>query len=139
MAAIPVAAQSYNAKVSKDSVAILTTRLDLLKANIKLLELKVKEADEEADVENLRFKLLEANDKAKESAAKRNDQLKKETLDTKALEKLNKAIKNGADDAQKANDRFNKQIAKVEDIRTQIQGEERKLGYKKPQIVYDYK
>jgi LPS O-antigen subunit length determinant protein (WzzB/FepE family) len=139
IAAVPAMAQSYSAKVSKDSVGILTNRVEVLKTSIKLLELKIKEADEEAEVEKLRLKLLEANDKSKESASKKNDQFKKETLDAKTLEKLGKAAKNDAGDAQKANDKFSKQIAKVEDIRTQIQGEERKLGYKKPQIIYDYK
>jgi LPS O-antigen subunit length determinant protein (WzzB/FepE family) len=139
IATVPAMAQSYSAKVSKDSVGILTNRVEVLKTSIKLLELKIKEADEEAEVEKLRLKLLEANDKSKESASKKNDQFKKETLDAKTLEKLGKAAKNDAGDAQKANDKFSKQIAKVEDIRTQIQGEERKLGYKKPQIIYDYK
>lgn len=136
---VPALAQSYNARVSKDSVGILTNRIEVLKASIKLYELKIKEAEEEAEVEKLRLKLLDANDRSKESASRKNDQFKKETLDSKTLEKLSKVAKNDADDAQKANDKFTKQIARVEDIRTQIQGEERKLTYKKPQIFYDYK
>ena len=36
---------------------------------MKVQELKLKEAEEEADVEKLRVKLLEANDNAKESTS----------------------------------------------------------------------
>ena len=140
-ASIPAIAQTYNPKVSKDSLSILTNRVDVLKMNIKVLELKIKESEEETDVEKLRLKLLEANGNAKSSSESHSANINKSgsMIDQKAAEKLAKRAKSDADDAQKALERYNKQIAKVEDIRTQIQGEERKLGYKKPHIVYDYK
>lgn len=138
---IPAMAQTYNPKVSKDSLGILNTRVEVLKMNMKVLELKIKEAEEEADVEKLRLKLLEANGNAKASSENHSGNINKSgsVVDQKAAEKLSKKAKSDADDAQKALERYNKQIAKVEDIRTQIQGEERKLGYKKPIVVYDYK
>lgn len=135
-------AQTYTPKVSKDSLGILAARLDALKASAKVQELKIKEAQEEEEVEKLRIKLLEANGNAKASASQNNDvseKLKTVNVDAKTLEKAAKKAKNDTADAQKALERFNKQIQKVEDIRTQIQGEERKLTYKKPFIIYDYK
>ena len=140
-ASIPAMAQTYNAKVSKDSLGVLNTRVEVLKMSMKVLELKIKEAEEEADVEKLRLKLLEANGNAKASSEKHSENINKSgtMVDQKAAEKLTKKAKGDADDAQKALERYNKQIVKVEDIRTQIQGEERKLGYKKPQIIFDYK
>ncbi|GGI22271.1 hypothetical protein [Pedobacter mendelii] len=143
VAAAPVIAQTYMSRVSKDSVSILSTRVEVLKAGIKLLELKINEAKEEEEVEKLRLKLLEANGYAKSSAEQvsnsNNKTISGSSIDLKAMEKLSKKAKISSDDAQKALDRFNKQISRVEDIRTEIQGEERKLGYKKPKIVYDYK
>jgi septal ring factor EnvC (AmiA/AmiB activator) len=85
---------------------------------------------------------LEANANAKSSAAQNSslsEKLKTADIDSKTMEKAAKRTKNDTADAQKALERYNKQIQKVEDIRTQIQGEERKLTYKKPLIVYDYK
>ncbi|RDC57445.1 hypothetical protein DU508_09840 [Pedobacter chinensis] len=138
---IPAVAQTYHPKVSKDSLNILTNRVEVLKMNIKVLELKIKEAGEEADVEKLRLKLLEANGNAKVSSENHSGNINKSGLivDQKAAEKLAKKAKSDTEDAKKALERYNKQVAKVEDIRTQIQGEERKLSYKKPQVVYDYK
>ncbi|RZL50660.1 MAG: hypothetical protein EOP00_03305 [Pedobacter sp.] len=135
-------AQEYKPKVSKDSLAILNARLESLKASTKIQELKIKEAEEEADVEKLRLKLLEANDLAKTSAAQHSEVSEKAkggSFDAKAAEKSAKKAKTDSADAVKALERFNKQIAKVEDLRTQIQGEERKLTYKKPLIIYQYK
>ncbi|RZL38245.1 MAG: hypothetical protein EOO96_03350 [Pedobacter sp.] len=140
--ATAVKAQTYAPKVTKDSAAVLKARLESLKASTKVQELKIKEAEEEEEVEKLRIKLLEANGNAKASASQNNDvseKLKTSNVDAKALEKVAKKAKNDTADAQKALERFNKQIAKVEDIRTQIQGEERKLTYKKPFIIYHYK
>ncbi|TCD04581.1 hypothetical protein EZ449_16655 [Pedobacter frigidisoli] len=138
---IPVMAQTYNPKVSKDSLSILNNRVEVLKMNMKVLELKIREAEEEADVVKLRLKLLEANGNAKASSENHSGNINKSgtVVDQKAAEKLSKKAKSDADDAQKALERYNKQITKVEDIRTQIQGEDRKLGYKKPILVYDYK
>ena len=140
IASVPAVAQTYNPKVSKDSLNILAKRVEVLKMSMNVLELKMKEAEEETDIEKLRLKLLEANGNAKVSSENQSGNVNKSGLvvDQKAVEKLAKKAKGDTADAQKALERYNKQIAKVEDIRTQIQGEERKLGYKKPQIVYDY-
>ena len=138
-----VNAQTYTPKVSKDSVGILTDRIDVLKASIKLLELKIAESKEETEVEKLRLKLLEANGNSKTSAERVSNHSAKtvsgSSVDLKAMEKLSKKSKADAESAIKALERFNKQISSVEDIRSQIQSEERKLGYKSPKIVYTYK
>lgn len=143
IAASPVMAQTYTSRVSKDSVGVLANRVEVLKAGIKLIELKLDEAKQEDEVEKLRLKLLEANGNAKASAelsSKNSDKIESgASIDLKAIDKLAKKNKSNADDAQKALERFNKQIAKVENLRTEIQAEERKLGYKKPKVVYDYK
>lgn len=140
-AAVPAFAQTYSAKVQKDSVAVLTSRIDQLKANLKLLELKVKESQEETEVEKLRIKLLKANENAKKSSEKANKGTKSNAgagsdIDLKELEKLSKKVKSDQDDAQKALERFNKQISKVESIRTQIQTEERKISGKRPEVIF---
>ena len=137
-----VNAQTYAPKVSKDSLGILNARLAALKTSIKVQELKIKESEEEDEVEKLRIKLLEANGNAKNSAEQNSnlsEKLKSATVDSKAIEKTAKKAKNDTADAQKALERYNKQIQKVEEIRIQIQEEERKLTYKKPLIIYDYK
>lgn len=134
-------AQVYNAKVSKDSVGVLTGRLEALKISQKIQELKIDEAKEEAEVEKLRVKLLEANDKAKESAAKSSGHVSKTgstDINVKETEKLAKKAKNDMEDSQKALDRFNKQIRAVEKVRTEIQTEERKAGYKKPTVIFNH-
>ena len=139
---LSVKSQTYTPKVSKDSLSILNVRLDVLKASAKVQELKIKESEEEDEVEKLRVKLLEANANAKNSATQNSnlsEKLKSASVDSKTIEKAAKKAKNDTADAQRALERYNKQIQKVEDIRTQIQGEERKLTYKKPLIVYDYK
>lgn len=135
-------AQTYTPKVSKDSVGILNARLEALKVSAKLQELKIKEAEEEGEVENLRIKLLEANADAKKSAMQNSnlsEKLKSATIDSKTIGKAAKKAKSDTADAQRALERYNKQIKRVEDIRIQIQDAERKLTYKKPFIVYDYK
>jgi chromosome segregation ATPase len=134
-------AQVYTAKVSKDSLGILTDRVEALKASLKIHDLKIDEAKEEAEVEKLRIKLLEANEKAKQSAAKSSDHTKKlgsEQVDAKEIEKLAKKAKNDMQSAQKALERYNKQIADVEKLRSKIQEEERKAGYKKPIVLFGY-
>lgn len=140
---ISAMAQTYSPKVSKDSLSTLSEKVDVLKQHMKVLELKIKEAEEETNVEKLRLKLLEIKGNAKESADKASRNIDKtdagSSVDLKSMAKLSKKAKSDADESQKALSRYNKQISKVEDIRTQIQGAERKLGYKKPQLVYDYK
>ena len=132
-----VKAQSYTPKVSKDSVGVLVARQDALKASMKVQELKLKEAEEEADVEKLRIKLLEANGNAKESTSQNSSELAK-SGDAKAMEKLAKKAKNDTEEAKKTLERYNKQIEKVEELRNEIRTEERKLGYKKTFIVFQY-
>ncbi|MCZ4245350.1 hypothetical protein [Pedobacter punctiformis] len=142
VACAPLFAQTYNPKVSRDSLGVLNSRIEILKTNIKVMELKVKESEEEANVEKLRLKLLEANGNAKESSEKASKNSNRtdagSSVDLKTMEKLSKKAKSDADDALKALERFNKQISKVEDIRSQIQAEERKLGYKKPLVAFNY-
>ncbi|WP_354359394.1 hypothetical protein [Pedobacter sp. UYP30] len=140
-ACISVSAQTYTPKVSKDSLKIINTKIDVLKQNIRVLELKVKEADEEANVEKLRIKLLEANGDAKASLEKREENTDRSSSsnDQDKVNKLAKDAQRDSKDAQRALDHYDKQIKKVEDFRAEITSEERKLTYKKPIIVYDYK
>ena len=132
-----VNAQTFTPNVSKDSVGVLTARQESLKASMKVQELKIKEAEYEAEVEKLRLKLLEANGNAKESAAQNSGE-KSNSADAKAMEKLAKKAKSDADDAKKALARYQKQIEKVDELRNEIRAEERKLTYKKPIIIYNY-
>ncbi|RZK55537.1 MAG: hypothetical protein EOO87_07625 [Pedobacter sp.] len=135
-------AQTFTPKVSKDSVGVLTARLEAVKASAKLQNLKIKEAEEENDVEKLRIKVLEAEGNVKASAQDQADAAEKTkagNLDAKAAEKIAKKAKSDVADAQKALDRYNKQIEKVEALRNEIKAEERKLTYKKPYIIFDYK
>lgn len=135
-------AQTYKANVSQDSVKILNTRIELLKADIKILELKIKESEEEDAVEELRLKLLEANGKAKASAEETNTYSSKtvsgSSIDMKSMDKMSKKVKGDAIEARKALERFNKQVAKVEDVQSQIKTEERKIGYRKPFVIFSY-
>ncbi|MCX2573190.1 hypothetical protein [Pedobacter sandarakinus] len=128
-------AQNYSPRVSKDSLAVLTTRVEILKMNNKVLALKIKEAEEEAEVEKLRIKLVEAEGDANASADK-SSSTSKNSNDLKVVEKTAKKARNDGQNAQKALERLAKQIANVEDIRDQIQREERKLGYRKPNILF---
>lgn len=132
-----VNAQTFAPNVSKDSVGVLTARQESLKASMKVQELKIKEAEYEAEVEKLRLKLLEANGNAKEFAAQNSNQ-QSNTGDAKAMEKLAKKAKNAAADAKKALSRYEKQLEKVDELRNEIRVEERKLTYKKPIIIYSY-
>ncbi|WP_421938345.1 hypothetical protein [Pedobacter sp.] len=136
-----VFAQTYTPQVSKDSLGVLTARVKILKMNIDLLEMKIKESEEEEEVEKLRLKLMEANGKMKVSAEKTSAHGSKTgkgaEVDLKAMEKLSKQAKNDSEDAIKALDRFNKQIAKVEKLRLEIQAEERKIGYVKPWVAFN--
>ena len=130
-------AQTFTPNVSKDSLGVLTARQESLKASMKVQELKIKEAEYEAEVEKLRLKLLEANGNAKESAAQNSGE-KPNGADAKAMEKLAKKAKSDAEDAKKALTRYQKQIEKVDELRNEIRAQERKLTYKKPVIIYNY-
>lgn len=133
-------AQDYLTQVSKDSLAVLNGRIDALKAIQKVQELKVDESKEEDEVEKLRIKLLEANDKAKKSAELNSKHAEKliKGVDVKQTAKLAKSAKSDMESSQKALDRYRKQIDKVEKLRQKIKTEEQKLGYKKPNIIFAY-
>lgn len=135
-------AQTYTANVSQDSVKTLNNRIELLKTNVKILELKVKESEEEAVVEKLRLKLLEANGKAKASAEESNTYSSKtvsgSSIDMKSMDKMSMKVKGDAAEARKALQKFNKQVANVEEVRAEIKTEERKIGYRKPSVVFSY-
>lgn len=131
-------AQTYTPNVSKDSLGILKDRAVVLKASLKLHELKIKESEEESDVEKLRIKLLSANAKAKESAAQNSDLSKKiATLDAKTIERSAKKAKDDMADSQRALDSYNKQIKRVESIRSDIRIEEGKLLGMKPVVIFN--
>ncbi|MEJ5993068.1 hypothetical protein WG904_01465 [Pedobacter sp. Du54] len=133
-------AQTYTPNVSKDSLGILKDRVTILKTTLKLHELKIKESEEEGDVEKLRIRLLAANARAKESAAQNSSVSKKiATVDAKAIERAAKNAKKDMDDAQRALDLYNKQIKRVESIRSDIRVEEGKLLGMKPLIIFNYK
>ena len=135
-------AQNYTPNVSKDSLTVLKDRAEVLKANLKINELKIKESEEEADVEKLRIKLIAANARAKESAIENSTLSKKiasGSLDAKTIEKIAKKAKNDMVDSQKALDSYHKQIKRVENVRSTIRIEEEKLSGKKPLIVFNQK
>lgn len=135
-----VKAQIYMPNVSKDSLSVLKDRMVILKASLKLHELKIKESEEEGDVEKLRVKLVSANAKAKESAAKNSDISKNiAAVDAKTIEKSAKKAKDDMADSQRALDSYNKQIKRVESIRSDIRIEEGKLLGMKPHISFDNK
>lgn len=133
-------AQTYTPKVSRDSLGVLNSRVSVLKINMEVLEMKIKESEEEMEVEKLRLKLMETNGDAKVSAERSSANSAKtgtgEAVDLKAMQKLSKKAKSDSDDAIKALERFNKQISKVEKLRMEIQAEERKLSYLKPWVAF---
>jgi septal ring factor EnvC (AmiA/AmiB activator) len=132
--------QTYTPNVSKDSLGVLKDRTAILKTSLKLYELKIKESEEEGDVEKLRVKLLASNAKAKESAAQNSDLSKKiASLDAKTIEKSAKRAKDDMADSQRALESYNKQIKRVEAIRSDIRIEEEKLLGMKQLIVFDKK
>lgn len=131
-------AQSYTPNVSKDSLAVLNDRVAMLRAHLKLNELKIKESETERNIEKLRVKLISANAKAKESAAKSNNIVKRiaGSADAKEVEKIAKAAKADMEQSQKALDAYNKQIRRVESIKSEISVEEQKILAKKPRITF---
>ncbi|MES2650433.1 MAG: hypothetical protein V4663_01770 [Bacteroidota bacterium] len=134
-------AQSYTPNVSKDSLTVLKDRGTALKASLKIHELKIKESEEETDVEKLRIKLLKANEKAKASAAENNEVSKKlstGSLDSKTIQKIAQRAKDDMSDSQKALDSYHKQIRRVESIRSEIRIEEGKVSNKKPTLIFNH-
>ena len=142
LSATTVKSQSYTPNVSKDSLGILKDRVVILKANLKIHELKIKESEEETDVEKLRVKLIAANAKAKESAIQNSDLSKKiasGNLDSKEIEKSAKRAKDDMANSQNALESYNKQIKRVEAIRSDIRVEEGKIISRKPLIIFNHK
>ena len=135
-------AQVYVAKVSKDSVAVLKGRLEVLKTTQELQELKIKESVLELEIEKLRESLVEANDKAKDATEKSNKHLKKlgsGTIDAKDTDRLAKKARKAMEESQKALDRYNKEIRAVDKLREEIKLMEQKESLKKPAIVFSYR
>lgn len=135
-----VSAQNYNAKISRDSLSVLQARMEVLKGAIKLNELKISEAELEADIEKQKLKVVDLNGSEKaaaEESSRLSDALKtgKET-DIKKVEKMSKKATNSAKDVKNALEKLRKQIDRVEELRTEIQTEERKMGNRTPLIIY---
>lgn len=132
--------QDYVAKVSRDSVAVLTSRIDVLKSAVKLNELKLSEASQEADIEKQKIRIIELRGSEKTSADESDrlsDALKKGTeTDVKKVERMSRKANSKAKSLNNAIDKLQKQIDKVEDTRTLIETEERKLANRSPLIIY---
>lgn len=137
---LSVSAQNYNAKISRDSVAVLQSRLEVLKSSIKLNELKLNEAEQEAEIEKQKLKIVDligSEKAAAEESRRLSDALKagRET-DIKKVERMSKKAANSAKDVKNATEKLHKQIDKIEELRTVIQTEERKLANRTPIITY---
>lgn len=135
-----VSAQNYNARISRDSMAVLQARMDVLKSAIKLNELKLSEAELETDIEKQKLKVVDLNGSEKaasEESSRLSDALKtgKET-DIKKVEKMSKKATNSAKDVKNGLEKLRRQIDKIEELRTEIQTEERKLSNRNPLIIY---
>lgn len=142
LATLTVSAQNYTARISKDSLAILNSRLEVLKGAVKLNQLKISEADQEADIEKQKLKVLDLTGTEREAAkeySRMSEELKEgKVTDVKKVEKMSKRATASAKDLKNALDRLLKQIDKVEETRTEIQTEERKLANRSPLIVYEH-
>lgn len=137
---LSVSAQSYTSKVSRDSVAVLNSRVEVLKSAIKLNELKLAEAEQEAAIEKQKLKIVDLNgsEKAASEESKRLSEALKagSETDVKKVEKMSKKATANARDVKNALEKLQKQIDKVEETRTDIQTEERKLSHRNPLIIY---
>ena len=142
LATFTVSAQNYTARVSKDSLAVLNSRLEVLKGAVKLSQLKITEAEQEADIEKQKLKVLDLTGTEREAAkeySRMSEELKKGNVtDVKKVEKMSKRATASAKDLKNALDRLLKQIDKVEEIRSEIQTEERKLANRSPLIIYNH-
>lgn len=133
-------AQNYVAKVSRDSLAVLNSRTEVLKMAGKLNQLKLSEAKQEEDIEKQKLKIIDLRGSDKDAAKESQrlaDALKegKET-DMKKAEKMSRKASGTAKDLKNALERLQKQIDQVEETRTIIQTEERKLSSRSPVIIY---
>lgn len=142
LATFAVSAQNYTSRVSKDSLTILSSRLEVLKGAVKLNQLKISEAEQEADIEKQKLKVLDLTGTEKEAAkeySRMSEELKEgKVTDVKKVEKMSKRATASAKDLKNALDRLLKQIDKVEETRTEIQTEERKLANRSPLIIYKH-
>ena len=135
-----VSAQDYVSKVSRDSVAVLTARIEILKSSIKLNELKLSEASQENDIQKQKLKIIELKGSGKDfdkESKRLSDALENGTeTDVKKVEKMSKKATSSAKSLSNAVNKLSRQIEKVEEIRSEIQKEERKLANKSPIIIY---
>lgn len=139
MSVISVSAQNYSHKVSRDSVAALKLRVEILKASVKMHELKLTEAEQEADIEKQELKVLDLQGIEKsttDESDKVSGELKngKET-DIKKVEKLSRKAVNSSRNLENATERLRKLHEKVEDTRSDIKTEELRLESRKL-VVY---
>ena len=143
MVAISGSAQSYISKVSTDSVAVLTARVEVLKSAAKLNELKLSEAEQEADIRKQELKIadLTSTEKATAEESSRLSEAFKEGRETnvKKVEKMSRKAAGSSKDVKNAQERLQKQLDKVEETRTEIQTEERKLANREPVIIFSKK
>lgn len=133
-------AQKYTPKVSRDSIAILTSRTEVLKSAIKVNDLKLAEGSQESDIEKLELKIVELRslDKASSDESLRLSE-SLQTGNETDLKKVDRAARKAASNAKSlknALEKLNKQIDKAEDIKNQIQTEERKLSYRDLLIIF---
>lgn len=132
LSVLSVSAQNYTPKVSRDSVAAIKLRLDILKTSLKLHELKLAEAEQEADIEKQELKIRELKGLEK-STAEESSRLSEAAKDgkepdTKKAEKMSRKAANTSKSLDNATDRLQKQIDKVEETRGKIRTEEAKLA-----------
>ena len=130
--ALSVSAQNYTPKVSRDSVASLKHRLEILQTSVKLHELKLAEADQEADIEKQEIKVRELKALEKttaEESSKLSDAAKDgKEQDIKKAEKMSRKAANTSKSLNNAVERLQKQMDKVEETRGKIRTEESKLA-----------
>ena len=142
LATFTLSAQNYTARVSNDSLTVLNSRLEALKGALKLHQLKLTEAGQEADIEKQKLKVLDLTGTEREAAkeySRMSEELKKgKVTDMKKVEKMSKRATASAKDLKNALERLQKQINTVEEIRTEIQAEERKLSNRSPLIIYKH-
>ncbi|HUH33718.1 MAG TPA: hypothetical protein VLZ28_07170 [Daejeonella sp.] len=136
-------AQSYVSKVSRDSVAVLTARVEVLKSAAKLNELKLAEAEQEADIRKQELKIADliSIEKATAEESSRLSEAFKEGKETnvKKVEKMSRKAAGSSKDVKNAQEKLQKQLNKVEETRTEIQTEERKLANREPIIIFSNK
>jgi len=132
LSTLAVSAQNYTPKVSRDSVAALKLRLDILKTSVKLHELMLAEAEQEADIEKQEAKVRELKGLEKttsEESSKLSDAVKdgKES-DVKKADKMSRKAANTSKSLDNAVERLQKQMDRVEETRGKIRTEENKLA-----------